>query len=80
MALSDHLPACGVLKSHDLVGVVFSRLFDLVIKDVMDENDLIRVMAALAMSETNQPDHLRAADAAVASRPAAPLDTAALLL
>ncbi|MET8158384.1 hypothetical protein ABZT47_18575 [Sphaerisporangium sp. NPDC005289] len=60
MALSDHLPACGVRKSNDLVGVVFSRLFDLVIKDAMDENDLHRVMAALRMSEANQPGHLRA--------------------
>jgi hypothetical protein len=34
-----------VLKINDLVGVVFSGLSDLVIEDVADENDLIRVMA-----------------------------------
>lgn len=34
-----------MLKINDLVGVVFSGLFDLVIEDVADENDVIRVVA-----------------------------------
>ncbi|GAA2686280.1 hypothetical protein GCM10010412_073680 [Nonomuraea recticatena] len=34
-----------MLKINDLVGVVFSGLSDLVIEDVVDETDLIRVLA-----------------------------------
>lgn len=45
VALSDQLPGWAVLKIDDLTGVVFAGLSALVIEEVKDEDDLIRVMA-----------------------------------